>query len=450
MAQSYPSIPDTDALVDSRQKFLDRDNAIKSSFSGTSFPSSDLVVGQPCYRSDQGKLYMLTSTSPTTWTMIRDFNDSGLFLQVGEDLADLNSPSLARDNMGLGSAAVRDEDYFIRTANNLSDVPNKATARTNMGLGDAATKTVGTSDGNVVVLGATGLPAVSGQNLTDVILKKYDVATLSSGSTLTSAGSVGKLYMVDTSGSGFVTTLPSDAPVGYVVSFRKTSNSNEHTIRVQGSDRWYNSHSWGSSTDYKLYFRGETVWCSKIASGQWIVSNERVAPSWQTAWIPASGLVDDGSIPPTGFSVINIGAGKPNIPVYLFPSGADGVAHFTLKLPASATGEARMYAVWTMQTSESADVVWGAGGGFFTHGDTMNLAITTGAATVTSPGTTAFDMYRSPVIVPTIQNTYGAGDLLHIRFYRNGLSVSDSYSGVAALMGIELLYRVNDYTDYRA
>lgn len=449
MAQTYPSIPDTDALVDSRQKFLDRDNAIKSSFSGTAFPSSDLVVGMLCYRTDLAKFYLLTSTSPTTWTQIRDFNDSGAFLEIGNNLDDLENAVTARTNLGLGSAAVRDEDYFLRVANNFSDVANKPTARTNLGLGDAATKTVGTSNGNVVVLDATGLPAVSAAQLTDVTPRKLDVGTLNAGSTLATAASVGKFYLVDTSGSGFITTLPSDAPVGYVVAFRKTSNSNQHTIRVQGSDRWYSPHSWGSSTDYKVYFRGETVYCAKIAAGQWIVSNERIAPSWQTAWIPASGLVDDGSIPPTGFSVLNIGAGKANIPVYLFPSAADGVAHFTLKLPSSATGEVAMYAVWTMQASESADVVWGAGGGFFTHGDTMNLVLTTGSATVTAPGTTAFDMYRSPIIQPTIQNTYSTGDLLHIRFYRNGLSVSDSYSGVAALMGIELLYRVNDYTDYR-
>ena len=50
-----------------------------------------------------------------------------------------------------------------------------ATARTNLGLGDAATKTVGTADGNVVQLDATGLPAVDGSQLLNLPAPEADV-----------------------------------------------------------------------------------------------------------------------------------------------------------------------------------------------------------------------------------------------------------------------------------
>ena len=52
-----------------------------------------------------------------------------------------------------------------------------ATARTNLGLGDAATKTVGTANGNVVQLDATGLPAVDGSQLLNLPAPQADVQT---------------------------------------------------------------------------------------------------------------------------------------------------------------------------------------------------------------------------------------------------------------------------------
>lgn len=52
-----------------------------------------------------------------------------------------------------------------------------ATARANLGLGDAATKTVGTADGNVVQLDATGLPAVDGSQLLNLPAPQADVQT---------------------------------------------------------------------------------------------------------------------------------------------------------------------------------------------------------------------------------------------------------------------------------
>jgi hypothetical protein len=70
MAQDFPDIPASTELRDSRALILQRDDSLKSNFSGTAFPSTGIVVGQLSYRTDQGKIYVLTNTSPTTWTEV--------------------------------------------------------------------------------------------------------------------------------------------------------------------------------------------------------------------------------------------------------------------------------------------------------------------------------------------------------------------------------------------
>ena len=75
MAQTYNDIASTDTLSASRQKILDRDDAIKSSFSGTAFPTTNLLVGMTCFRTDENKLYRLKDTTPT-WVLEMDFSGS--------------------------------------------------------------------------------------------------------------------------------------------------------------------------------------------------------------------------------------------------------------------------------------------------------------------------------------------------------------------------------------
>jgi hypothetical protein len=119
-------------------------------------------------------------------------------LAITSNLSDLNNATTARTNLGLGTAAVKDHGTSngdlvlldavglpavngsqltsvtgtdaskLAIASNLSDLNNVGTARTNLGLGTAAVKDHGTSNGNVVLLDAVGLPAVNGSQLTGV------------------------------------------------------------------------------------------------------------------------------------------------------------------------------------------------------------------------------------------------------------------------------------------
>lgn len=73
--QNFLIIPDTDTLQASLPKILGNDRTILSQSSNTVFPTTNLEVGMPCYRTDQKKLYVLTVVSPATWVLVADVND---------------------------------------------------------------------------------------------------------------------------------------------------------------------------------------------------------------------------------------------------------------------------------------------------------------------------------------------------------------------------------------
>lgn len=142
MTQTYPSILPTDTLAASLSPLLQRGDAVKSLFSGTAFPTTDLLVGMPCFRTDQSKLYVLTSTSPVTWAEAKDvigaitaalISDGGV---VGRQILQAATAAAAKALLSLavgdisgfssnGASLVAAADYAAMRG--LMDVPARAT-----------------------------------------------------------------------------------------------------------------------------------------------------------------------------------------------------------------------------------------------------------------------------------------------------------------------------------
>jgi len=117
VSQTYPDIPSNQSLSSSRQLILDRDEALRSCFSGTTAPATP-VVGQLWFDTSDSEFYLCTATTPSVvWTRIA----VGVPVPVTQGGTGATSAASARSNLGLG-------DLATQNASNLaSDVTQSST-----------------------------------------------------------------------------------------------------------------------------------------------------------------------------------------------------------------------------------------------------------------------------------------------------------------------------------
>lgn len=84
MAQDYIIIQNTDTLANSLPILNENLTCLVSSFSGTSFPTTNIVIGMQCFRTDQGKLYRLLSTGPAVWVLVENLAQTYLSQQLAD------------------------------------------------------------------------------------------------------------------------------------------------------------------------------------------------------------------------------------------------------------------------------------------------------------------------------------------------------------------------------
>jgi ACT domain-containing protein len=130
-------------------------------------------------------------------------------LAKASNLSDLVSPSTARTNLGLGSAATQNDTYFLQVANNLSDLASVTTARSNLGLGTMAVQnaasvsiTGGSITGITDLAVADGGTGVSTTPANGQLLigngTGYTVANLTAGTGVTITNSSGGISIATT------------------------------------------------------------------------------------------------------------------------------------------------------------------------------------------------------------------------------------------------------------
>lgn len=449
MVQSYPDIASSDDLTSSRQRILDRDDAIKSNFSGTSFPTTNLIVGMECYRTDLGIKYVLTSTSPTTWVQVADTNKTGDYLEVGQNLGDLDDPSAARANLELGSAAVQDDTYFLKVGSDLSDLSDVVSARDNLGLGTSAVKNTGTADGNVPLLTASGLPAVNSHIAKRTRFKEIEPVAVAVDTAIVGSSQQGIRFNVNTNTGDITMTLPASMADGYVNSFLKTTTDVNHAIiTAQGAEKIYAPGAWGVSS-IRLRYPGQAITLYKLGTS-WFVFSSHGAVGAHQEYIKAIDLTLDPDDAPTDRQSISMGSGRPAFEVIRMQDGTKSAVQFQFYLPPSWNGgPINVYPVWTFASGASSfNAVFGAAIGIAHDNDTLDINLNSSTTEITDTADTYTEQRIGDAITPTLQGDVSAPGVAYVKLYRDPTNVADDLNAYVYLIGVIVEFIKDQEADY--
>ncbi len=116
--QNFTTIPSSETLTNSLSPLLNNDKTALSNSSGTAFPTTELLIGMKCWRTDQQKLYVLTNAAPATWILLADLSSGST------TVAAAIAATSASDSAALGGQL---PSYYTDIASRLGYTPlNKA------------------------------------------------------------------------------------------------------------------------------------------------------------------------------------------------------------------------------------------------------------------------------------------------------------------------------------
>ena len=116
--QEYNELVTTDACNTYLEKADKNIQSVASTFSGTSFPTTNLKVGMQCMRTDDSNnIYKLTSVSPVNWELVpsKSYVDNAVSTGVKSVVNFKGATSTAAGTAGLVPAPAKDTqtDYYL-------------------------------------------------------------------------------------------------------------------------------------------------------------------------------------------------------------------------------------------------------------------------------------------------------------------------------------------------
>lgn len=131
--QEYYKLDENEFISSSLPKLSKALDTAASNFSGTGFPTTDLMVGMLCYRTDEKKVYQLIQTSPASWKCVFDLN-----LDADQAVKDGNGDNIAGTYLPKTEAA---NTYVSQTSNGYVKSISTKDGNATVTMGDNSTDT---------------------------------------------------------------------------------------------------------------------------------------------------------------------------------------------------------------------------------------------------------------------------------------------------------------------
>lgn len=139
-------------------------------------------------------------------------------------------------------------------------------------------------------------------------------------------------------------------------------------------------------------------------------------------------------------TVLDGGAGDPQIPALLFDAAADEEAQFLLDVSQYGSGNITLKLRYSMASATTGSVVWNAQIMAYTPGDAADLVTETWATantvTDTVPGTAGY-MKEATITLSNLDSLAG-GDYALLRILRDADNISDDATGDAELVQVQV------------